>query len=249
MATAGGMYELFYWPSIQGRGEFVRLALEAAGAPYVDVARRPAEEGGGVKVLTALLAETSGGGPFFAPPILRHGSVTLSQTGAILQYLGPRLGLVPEDEASRMKANHLQLTISDFVLEAHDAHHPIASSLYYDDQKPEASRRADLFVKNRIPKYLGYFERVLESNAAGSGHAVGAALSYVDLSLFQVMSGVGYAFPRALARMATAGQLPHLVALRDRVAAVPAVAAYLASPRRIPFNEHGIFRHYPELDL
>ena len=161
-----GRYELFYWPSIQGRGEFVRLALEAAGAPYVDVARRPAEEGGGVKVLTALLAETSGGGPFFAPPILRHGAVTLSQTGAILQYLGPRLGLVPEDEASRVKANHLQLTISDFVLEAHDAHHPIASSLYYDDQKPEASRRADLFVKNRIPKYLGYFERVLETNAA-----------------------------------------------------------------------------------
>ncbi len=176
--------------------------------------------------------------------------MTLSQTGAILQYLGPRLGLVPEDEASRVKANHLQLTISDFVLEAHDAHHPIASSLYYDDQKPEASRRADLFVKNRIPKYLGYFERVLETNAAGGGrHAVGGALSYVDLSLFQVMSGVGYAFPRALARMATSGKLPHLVALRDSVAAVPAVAAYLASPRRIPFNEHGIFRHYPELDL
>jgi glutathione S-transferase len=250
MAKTDGTYELFYWPSIQGRGEFVRLTLEAAGAPYVDVARLPAEEGGGVKVLTALLAETSGGGPFFAPPILRHGAVTLSQTGAILQYLGPRLGLVPEDEASRAKANHLQLTISDFVVEAHDAHHPIGSSLYYDEQKPEASRRADLFVKNRIPKYLGYFERVLETNtAAGGRHAVGAALSYLDLSLFQVMSGVGYAFPRALARLATAGKLPHLVALRDSVAAVPAVAAYLGSPRRIPFNEHGIFRHYPELDL
>jgi glutathione S-transferase len=248
MATQGGRrYELFYWPSIQGRGEFVRLALEAAGAPYVDVARLTAEEGGGVKVLTALLAETAGGGPFFAPPLLRHGEVTLSQTGAILQYLGPRLGLVPEDEASRVKANHLQLTISDFVLETHDAHHPIASSLYYDDQKAEASRRADLFVKNRIPKYLGYFERVLETNtAAGGRHAVGAALSYVDLSLFQVMAGVGYAFPRALGRMA--GKLPHLVALRDGVASVPAVAAYLASPRRIAFNEHGIFRHYPELD-
>ena len=248
MATAGGTYELFYWPTIQGRGEFVRLALEAAGEPYVDVARLPAAEGGGVKVLTALLAETSAAGPFFAPPILRHGSVTLSQTGAILQYLGPSLGLVPEDEASRVKANHLQLTISDFLVEAHDAHHPIASSLYYDDQKPEALRRADLFVKNRIPKYLGYFERVLATNsAAGGRHAVGAALSYVDLSLFQVMSGVGYAFPRALGRMAS--KLPNLVALCDSVAAVPVVAAYLASPRRIPFNEHGIFRHYPELDL
>ncbi len=247
MATAGGGYELFYWPSIQGRGEFVRLALEAAAAPYVDVARLPAEQGGGAKVLAALLAETAGGGPFFAPPILRHGDVTLSQTGAILQYLGPRLGLVPEDEASRLKANHLQLTISDFVVEAHDAHHPIASSLYYDEQKPEASRRAELFVKNRVPKFLGYFERVLGTNAAAGGrHAVGAALSYVDLSLFQIVAGVGYAFPRALERMA--GKLPRLLALRDDVSVLPAVAAYLASPRRIPFNEHGIFRHYPELD-
>jgi glutathione S-transferase len=247
MAETGATYELFYWPSIQGRGEFVRLALEAAGAPYVDVVRRPADEGGGVKVLTAMLAEPSGGGPFFAPPILRHGAVTLSQSAAILQYLGPRLGLVPEDEASRLKANHLQLTIADFVLEVHDVHHPIGASLYYHDQKPEAARRAELFTKNRIPKYLGYFERVLQQNGAGGGrHAVGAALSYVDLSLFQIMSGLGYAFPHALSRVA--GAVPCLVALRDRVAAAPAVAAYLASPRRIAFNDHGLFRHYPELD-
>ena len=247
MPTGPATYELFYWPGIQGRGEFVRLTLEAAGAPYVDVARLSADQGGGVKVLTAILGEASGGGPFFAPPVLRHGAVTLSQTAAILQYLGPRLGLVADDEASRLQANHLQLTIADFVLEAHDTHHPIASSLYYEDQKPEATRRAVLFIKSRIPKYLGYFERVLETNVAGGGrHAVGAALSYVDLSLYQVMAGVGYAFPRALSRLAP--ELPSLVALHDRVAAERTVAAYLASPRRIPFNQHGIFRHYPELD-
>ena len=247
MATRDATYELYYWPSIQGRGEFVRLALEAAGAPYSDVARLSAQEGGGVKVLGAMLEGAGGGGPFFAPPLLRHGAVTLSQTAAILQYLGPRLGLVPDDEASRLRANHLQLTIADFVLEVHDVHHPIASHLYYDDQKPEAARRAKLFIEHRIPKYLGYFERVLETNVAGGGrHAVGPALSYVDLSLFQVMAGVGYAFPRALSRLAS--KLPRLVALRDRVAAEPAVAAYLASPRRIPFNERGLFRHYPELD-
>jgi glutathione S-transferase len=247
MATQGATYELYYWPSIQGRGEFVRLTLEAAGVPYLDVARLSADEGGGVEALTAILADAGGGGPFFAPPVLRHGAVTLSQTAAILQYLGPRLRLVPDDEASRIRANHLQLTIADFVLEAHDTHHPIASSLYYDDQKTEATRRAALFIKSRIPKYLGYFERVLETNIAGGGrHAVGAALSYVDLSLYQVMAGVGYAFPRALSRLAP--KLPSLVALHDRVAAERTVAAYLASPRRIPFNQHGIFRHYPELD-
>jgi glutathione S-transferase len=247
MPTPAAPYELFYWPAIQGRGEFVRLTLEAAGAPYLDVARLSADQGGGVKVLTAILAEAGGGGPFFAPPVLRHGAVTLSQTAAILQYLGPRLGLVPDDEASRLQANHLQLTIADFVVEAHDTHHPIASSLYYEDQKPEAARRAERFITTRLPKYLGYFERVLEANPAGGGrHAVGAALSYVDLSLFQVMAGVGYAFPRALSRVSS--KLSHLVALRDRVAAEPAVARYLASPRRVRFNQQGIFRHYPELD-
>ncbi len=244
MATSGTVYELFYWASIQGRGEFVRLALEAAGAAYRDVARLPADQGGGVRALTAVLADPAGGGPFFAPPILRHGTVTLSHTAAILQYLGPRLGLVPDDESSRLKAHQLQLTITDFVLEAHDTHHPIASSLYYEDQKPEAARRAELFIKNRIPKYLGHFERVLDGN--GGGHALGGALSYVDLSLFQVMAGLRYAFPNAMSRIAST--VSRLAALHDRVAAAPAVAAYLASPRRIPFNEHGIFRHYPELD-
>jgi glutathione S-transferase len=247
MAASAATYELFYWPSIQGRGEFVRLPLEATGTPYRDVARLPAEEGGGVKVLTAVLADAASGGPFFAPPVLRHGAVTLSHTAAILQYLGPRLGLCPDDEASRLKANHLQLTITDFVLEVHDSHHPIASALYYHEQKPESARRAELFIKNRIPKYLGYFERVLEANTAADGrHAVGTALSCVDLSLFQIMAGLGYAYPNALARVSST--LPRLVALAERVAAVPAVAAYLASPRRIPFNEHGVFRHYPELD-
>ena len=247
MPTGAPTYELFYWPSIQGRGEFVRLTLEAAGVPYVDVARLSAEQGGGVQALAAILAKVDGGGPFFAPPVLRHGAVTLSQTAAILQYLGPRLGLFPDDEASRLQANHLQLTIADFVLETHDTHHPIASSLYYEDQKPEARRRSELFITSRIPKYLGYFERVLETNPAGGGrHAVGSALSYVDLSLFQVMAGLGYAFPRALSRISS--RLSHLVALRDRVAAEPAIASYLASSRRLPFDLHGIFRHYPELD-
>ena len=248
MADGDARYELFYWPSIQGRGEFVRLALEAAGVPYVDVARLPADQGGGVKVMQALLASTAGGGPFFAPPVLRHGAVTLSHTAAILQYLGPRLRLVPDDEASRLRAHHLQLTIADFVLEAHDTHHPIASSLYYEDQKPESARRAQAFAESRLPKYLGYFERVVESNAAGSGgpHAVGAALSYVDLSLFQIIVGLEHAFPRALSRVDA--KTPRLLQLRDRVAAEPAVAAYLQSPRRIPFNQQGIFRSYPELD-
>jgi glutathione S-transferase len=244
MANAASSYELFYWPSIPGRGELVRLALEAASAPYVDVARLPAAEGGGAKALTAMLEGAPGGVPLLAPPILRHGPLVLSQTAAILQYLGPRLGLVPDDDAGRLAANHLQLTIADFIDEAHDTHHPIASSLYYEDQKPEAARRSELFIKNRIPKFLGYFERVLET--AGGRHAVGGRLTYVDLSLFQLMAGLDYAFPKALGRVAS--KYPRLVELRDRVAALPAVAAYLASPRRIPFNQHGIFRHYPELD-
>lgn len=241
-------YELFYWPGLQGRGEFVRLAFEAAGVPYVDVGRIPASRGGGAARVARLLEER---GPWLTPlgpPALRHGEVLVAQTAAILQWLAPRLGLVPRDEGSRLRAHQIQLTVADLVAEAHDTHHPVGVSLYYEDQRPEAARRAAGFVVERIPLFLGYLERAFDSNRAGRGRwLVGRGLSYVDLSAFQVVAGLRYAFPRAMARHE--GRLPRLVALHDRVAALPRVAAYLASPRRVPFNEAGIFRHYPELDL
>jgi glutathione S-transferase len=245
--AAAHRYELYYWPSIQGRGEPIRLALEAAGARYTDVARLPEGRSGGVGALMALLEGKRRGPLPFAPPILKHGRVVLAQTAAILQYLGPRLGLAPRDEPGRLYAHQLQLTIADLFVEAHDAHHPVGVDLYYEQQRREARRRTDSFLKSRVPKFLGYFERVLARNRAAKGrHAVGAALSYVDLSLFQLVCGLEYAFPRAMARRRRSN--PLLLALRDRVAASPRVAAYLASPRRIAFNEHGIFRHYRELD-
>jgi glutathione S-transferase len=240
-------YELYYWPAIQGRGEFIRLALEDAGASYVDVARLSEAEGGGVPALMKLLRGSAApGSPLspFAPPILKAGPLLIAQTANILGYLAPRHGLVPDDEASRLRALQLQLTIADIASEAHDAHHPIASSLYYEDQKPEAKKRATLFISERIPKYLGYFERVLQYG--DTEHLVGSASSYADLSMFQLLSGLAYAFPRAIA--AIAPSVPLLCGLRDRVAARPRIARYLASERRIPFNQHGLFRHYPELD-
>jgi glutathione S-transferase len=235
-------YELYYWPTIQGRGEFVRLALEEAAAPYVDVARLPGPQGG-VPAMLRLMQEETGGLPPLAPPFLRAGGRIIAQTANILAYLGPRHGLVPDDEASRLRALQLQLTIADLVTEVHDTHHPIASSLYYEKQRPEARRRAALFVKERLPKYLGYFERVLRRSG---GHLVGQAVSYVDLSAFQIVCGLEYAFPRNMARLAP--DIPRLLDLRQRIATRPRIQAYLASDRRLPFNEMGIFRHYPELD-
>jgi glutathione S-transferase len=240
------IYDLYYWPGIQGRGEFVRLALEEAGVPYRDVARLPAAEGGGVKAMMKMMKEASIPLPF-APPFLKAGELLIAQTANILAFLAPRHGLVPDDEPSRLGANQLQLTIADLVVEAHDVHHPLGVSFYYEDQKKEAKRRAPVFIGERVPKYLGYFERVLEHNRASDGrHLLGAALSYVDLSMFQVLAGLSYAFPKSTA--ASASKYPLLFALHDRVAERPRIAAYLGSRRRIPFNTEGIFRHYPELD-
>jgi glutathione S-transferase len=232
-------YELYYWSGIQGRGEFVRLALEDAGADYVDVARNR-----GDAVMDPFLAGDSSEDALpFAPPILRTGHLLIAQTAAILAYLGQHLRLVPEGEARRIYAHQLQLTIADLVAEVHDSHHPVAASLYYEDQRREAKRRTEDLRTHRLPKYLGYFEQVL---ARGDGrHALGEH-SYVDLSLFQLMAGLDYAFPRAMRRLRR--DLPRLRALADEVAARPRIAAYLDSPRRLPFNENGIFRHYPELD-
>ncbi len=236
--------ELYYWDGIQGRGEFVRLALEYAGADYVDVTREP---GRGTDEMMELLDSSSEAHLPFAPPFLRDGDQLVSHVANILLYLGPRLGLSPQREDLRWFANGLQLTITDFVAEVHDTHHPIATSKYYEDQKEEAKARAREFVQNRLPKFLGYFERVLNQNPADHGHLVGKDLSYVDLSMFQVIEGLLYAFPKAM--KGYAGRYPGLAALHGRVKALPPIAIYLASPRRLAFNENGIFRRYAELDL
>ena len=239
-------YQLYYWPGLQGRGEFVRLALEEARADYVDVVRLPKERGGGVGALMKTMSDPRQPFPPFAPPFLKDGELIVFQTANILAYLAPKLGLAPEGEQGRVFAAGLQLTITDAVVQAHDAHHPISGGLYYEDQKEAAKARAADFIATRIPKYLGYFEGVLRRNPDGPEHAVGAGLTTVDLSLFQLIAGLTYAFPRGMAPFARA--CPLLLRLRDAVEARPNIAAYLASDRRIPFNETGVFRHYPELD-
>jgi glutathione S-transferase len=233
-------YELHYWPGIQGRGEFVRLALECAGADYVDAAREP---GGMERLFEGLKA---GGRPPFAPPFLRDGDLVIGQTAAILLHLGPKLGLAPADEADRLWTHQIQLTLADLVVEAHDTHHPIAVGLYYEDQKREAQRRSAEFRRERIPKFLGWLERILAANPAGDAWLVGGSTTYADLSAFQVVEGLRYAFPKATA--AALRKTPRLARLAERVAAVPRIRAYLDSPRRLAFNEDGIFRRYPELD-
>jgi len=233
-------YELYYWPSIQGRGEYVRLALEEAGAAYVDVARRS----GGMDAMMRLMGSERVKQPPFAPPFLKAGKQIIAQTANILLYLGGRHGLAPASEAGRLWAHQLQLTVTDFVAEVHDTHHPIATDLYYEDQRTAARQRAHYFRKSRIPKYLGYFETVLERN--GGRYLIGGRLTYPDLSMFQIVEGLRYAFPKAMKRAEK--KVPLLVGLRDRVAERPRIAAYLTSKRRIAFNEDGIFRRYPSLD-
>jgi glutathione S-transferase len=235
-------FELYYWDGLQGRGEFVRLALEEAGADYVDVARRP---DGMASMMKLLKSRTEPYIPF-APPFLKDGELIVSHVANILFYLGPKLGLSPRDETLRFIVNGLQLTITDFVAEVHDTHHPLSTNQYYEDQKEAAKQRSADFITHRIPKFMGYFERVLEQNPEGSKHAVGSELTYVDLSLFQVAEGLHYAFPRATKRFGE--QYPALAALHDAVAERPNIKKYLASERRLDFNESGIFRHYPELD-
>jgi glutathione S-transferase len=233
-------YELYYWPGIQGRGEYIRLALEEAGADYVDVARR--ERG------TAAMMQMMGaraGTPPFAPPFLKAGKLVIGQTTNILLYLGSRHGLAPKTEAGKLWVHGLQLTVADLVLEAHDSHHPLGPTLYYEDQRAPAKRRSEEFWKERVPKYLGYFEDILKSNRGA--YVTGRRLTYVDLSLFQIVEGLRYAFPKRMRGFER--RIPGLIGLHERVSIRPNIRAYLASDRRIAFNEDGIFRHYKELDL
>ena len=232
-------YQLYYWPNIQGRGEYVRLALEEAGAGYADVARN----GNGMGAMMKMM-DGAGGTPPFAPPFLKAGKLVIGQTANILLYLGARHGLAPKTEAGKLWVHQLQLTITDLVTEIHDTHHPLGPSMYYEDQKAPAKKRTAEFWDERVPKYLGYFEELFAGN--GSAYVTGRRLTYVDLSLFQIVAGLRYAFPKRMTAFET--DIPGLVALHDRIAGRPNIKAYLASERRIPFNEEGIFRRYRELD-
>jgi glutathione S-transferase len=237
-------YELYYGVTNQGRGEFVRLALEEGGADYVDVAR---ESGPGVgpDAMAHHLKDPGVAHPQFAPPFLKHGDLVIGQTANILHYLGPRLKLAPEDEGTRLWAHQLQLTVADLLMEIQHTHHPIAHGLYYEEQKAEAIAYTKHFLAERLPKFLGFFERVL-GGPKGRGHMVQSSLSYVDLSMFQLFEGLRFAFPNAMHRLEP--DYPGLAALHDRVSVRRNIATYLMSPRRIPFNDRGVFRHYPELD-
>src|SRR6202790_5192803 len=233
-------YELYYWPGIQGRGEYVRLPREDAGPDYVDVAR---SERGMAAMMRMMQARS--GTPPFAPPFLKAGKLVIGQTANILLYLGSRHGLAPKAEAARLWVHQLQLTVADFVVEIHDTHHPIGVSLYYEEQRAPAKKRSGEFWKQRVPKYLGYFEGILNGN--GGFYLTGRRATYADLSLFQIVEGLRYAFPKRM--KAFERGIPGLIGLHDRVASRPNIKSYLSSDRRIAFNEDGIFRRYKALDL
>lgn len=232
-------YELYYWGGIPGRGEFVRLALEEAGTEYIDIARTEDGEDAMIQMMQDARAQHTS----FAPPFLKAGSLTIGQTSNILLYLGEKHGLAPKSESGRLWTHQLQLTIADLVAEVHDSHHPIAGSLYFDQQKEEAAKRTKHLREERLPKYLGYFDRLVRRNG---GWLAGKRMTYADLSLFQIIEGLRFAFPNTMKRLER--RYRELAPLRDRVAKRPRIADYLGSDRRQPFNNDGIFRHYPELD-
>jgi glutathione S-transferase len=228
------MYELYYWSEIQGRGEFVRLVLEDVGQPYVDIGRDQGD-GAVAEALDGVLAPYA-----FAPPVLRADDLVIAQTALITRWLGERHGLAPHDERGRLAAAAIAMTIADVVAEAHDTHHPISVEQVYEKQKSAAHDRARAFRQHRIPKFLDYLEGILDK---GGDYLLGT-VSYADLSAFQLVEGLTYAFPHTMAKQ----KIPKLRALRDRIAQRPRITAYLTSERRIPFNESGIFRHYAELE-
>ncbi|MXO84844.1 glutathione S-transferase [Altererythrobacter aurantiacus] len=234
-------YDLWYWPSIQGRGEFVRLFMAAAGIEWRDCAREKDAEA----LLDDMDERKEKGFAPYAPPYLVDGDFAIAQVAHIVTWLSEKHDIGAADEADKLHLIQLQLDITDIVEEVHSVHHPVASSLYYDDQKDAAEQAAEKFREERIPKYFDHFEQALGVKDGGP-FSLGSTWSHFDTSLFQLVEGLEYAFPRRMA--AIKDDYPMIFACRDAVALIDGLAAYVASEDRIPFNEDGIFRHYPELD-
>jgi len=246
-------YELLYWPGIPGRGEHVRLCFEETGTPYTDICN--ADTPTGMKDLTTLISDKNTGDKFNPPPLaprmLKHGDLLIAQTANIALYLAPKLGLAgPEDDESAIfHINQLALTALDGLSDgAHDTHHPIATGAYYEDQKEEAKKKSKDYLENRIPKFLGYFERVLHGEASKGGEWLyGGQLTYADLVFWQCLDGVSFAFPKAVEGLKKSGKYEKVFALYERVKGRESIKAYLESDRRNNYSM-GIYRHYPELD-
>ncbi|EAU41783.1 putative glutathione S-transferase P subunit [Fulvimarina pelagi HTCC2506] len=240
------MIDLYYWPDIPGRGEYVRLVLEAGGLKYRDVVRLPEAEGGGMPAMVAFLEGRKGYPIPFAPPFIVDDGILVSQTALCCAHVAAQCGLAPEAEADRAFALSVAVTTADFAAEAHDTHHPISVSLYYEDQKPEAMRRAEDFRNNRIPKFLAWYENLIENNPTDSGWLVGDRMTYADLGLFHTCRGLAYAFPNAMGEASQAA--PKVQELCRTIAKLPKVIAYQGSDRALRFSTDGLFRRYPELD-
>jgi len=246
-----GEYVLYYWPGIPGRGEYVRLVFEYAGVPYRN------ESDPGNIVSTIYKTSTASHPPAFAPPVLKLPSGRfIAQTGAILIHLAPKFGLYgtkigEEGEEERSAINQLVMTVTDLTAECHDTHHPIAVEDYYDNQKEAAIARAKNMRVNRLPKFLGHFQHVLESNPEakenGGTYLIGSTTTIADLAVFHLLDAVSFAFPKRIAALKATGNYKNLFALRERIANEKNIKEYLASDRRLPFGE-GVFRYYPELD-
>ncbi|KAL9598626.1 MAG: hypothetical protein Q9219_004371 [cf. Caloplaca sp. 3 TL-2023] len=257
-SPASPPYELYYWPTIPGRGEPIRLCFEATSTPYTDVCNDPSSSSSptGTQTLKTLISPspspTSTNPPHLAPPILKHDDLTLSQLPNILLYLGRKLSLAPrpeDDEAGFHHVHQLALTALDgFLNEAHDTHHPIAVSAQYEAQKPAARARSKDYIATRLPKFLAHFENVLESESGGGGEFLyGGKLTYADLVLFQCLDGVAFAFPRAVEEAREGGEFRGVWGLYERVKGLEGVREYLASERRMGYGL-GIWRHYKELE-
>ncbi|OCH89353.1 glutathione S-transferase C-terminal-like protein [Obba rivulosa] len=276
-------YTLYYWPGIPGRGEYIRLAFEFAGVPYKDANDpkqfmqlfQPEHAGHPPHFAPPILALPSGKLLSQTPAILNLLAPRLGLAGARGSLLAPpaqRLGgawaefgeererVLKEDETEdaeqeRATVNQLVLTALDLCSEAHDVHHPIAKSKYYEEQKEPALACAASFRADRIPKFLKHFNAVLTSNpatktadaGAGQTFLVGARTTTADLVLFQVLDGLLYAFPRRMAKLRKDDAYDAVFALHESVRDGPALKGYLESERRRPFGM-GLFRHYEELD-
>lgn len=233
-------YQLWYWPDIPGRGEFIRLPMEAAGIAYSEPARTAAD---GLAAVAAYL-ETLDQQPAFAVPLLDTGSEQIAQTPNILAFLGEEHGIGPAGAAQRRYLNQLQIDMADFAEEMHSTHHPVSAYLYYEDQKAEAARVAEAFRTDRVGKYLAHFERA--ARTSDGDWLVGDEWSCGDTSMAQLLDGLCYAFPRRMAILAP--EFRKLQTIRRKISALAGIVSYRQSSRWQAFNQEGLLRHYPEHD-
>jgi glutathione S-transferase len=198
-------YKIIYFQG-RGRAEVMRLIFAVAGVDYTD---ERVDFGAGLAAVKPLA-------PFGQLPLLEVDGKMLCQSNACARYLARQFKLAGKTDLEQAQA--------DMIVDClEDALKPIFAFTFETKDETKKAEQKKKFLEEQLPQHLTYLDNLLKKNHGGDKFFVGTELTWADLALINYLSWIDIA--EGSARLA---KYPKVKALRERVEALPKVAAWIA---------------------